>query len=109
MSVEVFGWEWLSAYLVPLLGAGQVVLIGLVAWLLQRLLARGLRRLIIGSADNPGVRGRVLEINLIYTTLEDLSGDAPGTWMQVPNSLSFQKAVRRWRNGELPTARKLEI
>lgn len=109
MSVEVFGWEWLSAYRAPLLRAGQVVLIVLLAWLLQRLLARGLGRLIIGSADKPGVRGRVLEINLFYTTLEDLSGDAPGTWVQVPNSLFFQKAVRRWRNGELPTARKLEI
>ncbi|WP_372874842.1 mechanosensitive ion channel domain-containing protein [Pseudomonas sp.] len=64
---------------------------------------------VIESADKLGVRGRVLEINLFYTTLEDLSGDAPGTWVQVPNSLFFQKAVRRWRNGELPSARKLEI
>ena len=195
MSVEVFGWEWLSAYRAPLLRAGQVLLIVLLAWLLQRVLARGLGRLggrypqlpaglllalrgglrwlvigsagllvlerlgvsaqvlwaaltgfiavaavaffaiwsvlsnmfcallifvltpfrigdcveVIESADKPGVRGRVLEINLFYTTLEDLSGDAPGTWVQVPNSLFFQKAVRRWRNGELPTARKLEI
>jgi small-conductance mechanosensitive channel len=195
LSVEVFGWEWLSAYRAPLLRAGQVLLIVLLAWLLQRLLAPGLGRLggrypqlpvglllplrgalrgliigragmlvlerlgvsaqvlwtaltgfiavaavaffaiwsvlsnrfcallifvltpfrigdcveVIESADKPGVRGRVLGINLFYTTLEDLSGDAPGTWVQVPNSLFFQKAVRRWRNGELPTARKLEI
>ncbi|MDH1264005.1 MULTISPECIES: mechanosensitive ion channel family protein [unclassified Pseudomonas] len=63
---------------------------------------------VIESADKPGVRGRVLAINLFYTTLEDLSGDAPGTWVQIPNSLFFQKAVRRWRNGEIPTARKIE-
>ena len=63
---------------------------------------------VIDSADKPGVRGRVLAINLFYTTLEDLSGDAPGTWVQIPNSLFFQKAVRRWRNGELPAARKIE-
>jgi len=64
---------------------------------------------VIDSADKPGVKGRVLAINLFYTTLEDLSGDAPGTWVQVPNSLFFQKAVRRWRNGELPTPRNHEI
>jgi len=63
---------------------------------------------VLESADKPGVRGRVLDINLFYTTLEDLTGDAPGTWIQIPNSLFFQKAVRRWRNGELPAARKIE-
>jgi len=63
---------------------------------------------VLESADKPGVRGRVLDINLFYTTLEDLTGDAPGTWIQIPNSLFFQKAVRRWRNGEMPAARKIE-
>lgn len=188
-------WPWLGTWGEPLLRAGQVLLILLLAWLLQRLLARGLGRLgarypqvpaelllplrgglrwlilgsafllvlerlgvsaqvlwtaltgfiavaavaffaiwsvlsnlfcallifalgpfrlgdcveVIDSADKPGVKGRVLAINLFYTTLEDLSGDAPGTWVQVPNSLFFQKAVRRWRNGELPTPRNHEI
>ncbi|MDQ7983511.1 mechanosensitive ion channel family protein [Pseudomonas sp. G34] len=64
---------------------------------------------VLESADKPGVRGRVLDINLFYTTLEDLTGDAPGTWIQIPNSLFFQKAVRRWRNGEMPAARKIEV
>jgi len=63
---------------------------------------------VLETADKPGVRGRVLDINLFYTTLEDLTGDAPGTWIQIPNSLFFQKAVRRWRNGEMPAARKIE-
>lgn len=63
---------------------------------------------VLETADKPGVRGRVLDINLFYTTLEDLTGDAPGTWIQIPNSLFFQKAVRRWRNGEVPTQRKIE-
>lgn len=61
---------------------------------------------VLESADKPGVRGRVLAINLFYTTLEDLTGDAPGTWVQIPNSLFFQKAVRRWRNGDIPAARR---
>jgi len=64
---------------------------------------------VLETADKPGVRGRVLDINLFYTTLEDLTGDAPGTWIQIPNSLFFQKAVRRWRNGEMPAARKIEV
>jgi small-conductance mechanosensitive channel len=63
---------------------------------------------VLESADKPGVRGRVLDINLFYTTLEDLTGDAPGTWIQIPNSLFFQKAVRRWRNGDVPEPRKIE-
>ena len=186
--------EWLLAYSGPLIRGAQVLLILLLAWLLQRLLARGLSRLamrypqlpaevlwplrdalrwlimgsafmlvlerlgvsaqvlwtaltgfvavaavaffaiwsvlsnlfcallivtltpfrigdcveVIESADKPGVKGRVLSINLFYTTLEDLSGDAPGCWVQVPNSLFFQKAVRRWRNGELPAVNKVE-
>lgn len=189
------GWEWLVLWSEPLTRAGQVLAILLAAWLLQRLLVRGLTRLgerypqlppelvlslggalrwliiggacmlvlgrlgvsaqvlwtaltgfiavaavaffaiwsvlsnmfcallifvltpfrlgdcveLIDSADKPGVRGRVLAINLFYTTLEDFSGDAPGTWVQIPNSLFFQKAVRRWRNGELPTTRNIEI
>lgn len=63
---------------------------------------------IIDTADKPGVKGRVLSINLFYTTLEDLSEEGAGTWVQVPNSLFFQKAMRRWRAGELPSVSKLE-
>lgn len=191
MNLDMINWQWITLWSEPLLRTGQVVLILLAAWLVQRLLTRGIsslgarypqlppelmiplrgavRWLIMGSAfmlvlerlgvsaqvlwtaltgfiavaavaffaiwsvlsnlfcalliftlnpfrigecvevletaDKPGVRGRVLAINLFYTTLEDLTGDAPGTWVQIPNSLFFQKAVRRWRNGELPTAR----
>lgn len=52
---------------------------------------------VIDSADKPGVKGRVLSINLFYTTLEDVSEEAAGALLQVPNSLFFQKSVRRWR------------
>ena len=192
--LELSNAEWLSAYSEPLIRAGQVLLILLLAAVLQRLLVRathrlaarypqlpaqllvplrgGLRWLIMGSAlllvlerlgvsaqvlwaaltgfvavaavaffaiwsvlsnlfcallivtlspfrigdsveiietaDKPGVKGRVLSINLFYTTLEDLSEEGAGTWVQVPNSLFFQKAVRRWRIGDVPGARKLE-
>lgn len=52
---------------------------------------------VIDSADKPGVKGRVIAINLFYTTLQDLAEDATGALLQVPNSLFFQKSVRRWR------------
>ncbi|AYF89513.1 mechanosensitive ion channel family protein [Pseudomonas sp. JS3066] len=52
---------------------------------------------VVESADKPGVKGRVIAINLFYTTLEDLSEENHGALVQVPNSLFFQKAVRRWR------------
>ncbi|MHA6494866.1 mechanosensitive ion channel domain-containing protein [Pseudomonas borbori] len=193
--MDFFTHQWLLAYSEPLIRGGQVLLIVLLAWLLQRLLARGLTRLgerypqlpvqvllplrgvlrwlimgsafmlvlerlgvsaqvlwtaltgfvavaavaffaiwsvlsnlfcallivtlgpfrigdcveVIETADKPGVRGRVLSINLFYTTLEDLSEEGLGTWVQVPNSLFFQKAVRRWRSGEFPTLRKTEV
>lgn len=191
MTITLPTLEWWLAWRTPLLTAGQVLLILLLAWLLQRLLTRGVTRLgkrypqlpaelllplrgllrwlvlgsalllvlerlgvsaqvlwgaltgfvavaaiaffaiwsvlsnmfcallifsmgpfrigdcveVLESADKPGVRGKVVAINLFYTTLEDLSGDAPGAWVQIPNSLFFQKAVRRWRNGELPPER----
>ncbi|MDH4570416.1 mechanosensitive ion channel family protein [Pseudomonas sp. BN414] len=52
---------------------------------------------VVESADKQGVKGRVIAINLFYTTLEDLSEENHGALVQVPNSLFFQKAVRRWR------------
>lgn len=52
---------------------------------------------VIDSADKPGVKGRVIAINLFYTTLQDLSEEAAGAVLQVPNSLFFQRSVRRWR------------
>lgn len=63
---------------------------------------------VLESADKPGVRGKVTAINLFYTTLEDVTGDAPGALLQIPNSLFFQKPVRRWRHGELPKPRQEE-
>ncbi|WP_107328756.1 mechanosensitive ion channel family protein [Metapseudomonas otitidis] len=52
---------------------------------------------VVESADKPGVKGRVVAINLFYTTLQDVTEGAAGAMIQVPNSLFFQKAVRRWR------------
>ncbi|MNP36544.1 Mechanosensitive ion channel [compost metagenome] len=59
---------------------------------------------VIESADKPGAKGRVVAINLLYTTLEETAENgASGALLQVPNSLFFQKAIRRWRGPNLPT------
>lgn len=62
---------------------------------------------LIDSADKPGVTGRVVAINLLYTTLEEtLEDGSPGPLLQIPNSLFFQKAVRRWRGPGFSTPTK---
>lgn len=53
---------------------------------------------LIDSGDKPGLKGRVIDINLVYTTLEDVTAQAPGALLQIPNSLFFQKSIRRWRH-----------
>lgn len=54
---------------------------------------------LLDTAEKPGAKGRVIDINMLYTTLEDASGDHPGTLLQIPNSLIFQRVVRRWKGG----------
>lgn len=54
---------------------------------------------VLDTAEKPGALGRVCDINLLYTTLEDVTATAPGTLIQIPNSLIFQRVVRRWRAG----------
>ncbi|AOS04559.1 mechanosensitive ion channel family protein [Xanthomonas oryzae pv. oryzae] len=51
---------------------------------------------LLEGGDKPGLKGRVIDINVIYTTLEE-TGDRPGSVLQVPNSLFFQRTTRRWR------------
>lgn len=55
---------------------------------------------VIEAADKPGARGRVIAINLLYTTLEEDAEAGTGALVQIPNSLFFQKVVRRWRGTE---------
>lgn len=47
---------------------------------------------LIDSADKPGVTGRVVAINLLYTTLEEtLEDGSPGPLLQVPTACSSRK------------------
>ena len=62
---------------------------------------------VLDTAEKPGALGRVCDINLLYTTLEDVTASEPGTMIQIPNSLIFQRVVRRWRMGTPVPAEKL--
>lgn len=62
---------------------------------------------VLDTAEKPGALGRVVDINLLYTTLEDATAPEPGTLLQIPNALIFQRVVRRWRAGTSVPASKL--
>ncbi|RYF84090.1 MAG: mechanosensitive ion channel family protein [Comamonadaceae bacterium] len=51
---------------------------------------------LLENGEKPGLKGRVLDINLVFTTLEESGGAPGGTTLRVPNSLFFQRALRRW-------------
>ena len=57
---------------------------------------------LVENGEKPGLRGRVIGINLIYTTLQEPSG----ALLQIPNSLFFQRTTRCWRGHtpEMPSA-----
>ena len=64
---------------------------------------------VLDTVDTGGARGRVIDINLLYTTLEDMAPGTAGTLLQIPNTLIFQRVVRRWRPGQTvqePVAKK---
>ncbi|MGE8232750.1 MAG: mechanosensitive ion channel domain-containing protein [Stenotrophomonas sp.] len=55
---------------------------------------------LLENGEKPGLKGVVTDINLIYTTLHEVGGPVDGTLMQIPNSLFFQRGLRRWRGGD---------
>ena len=52
---------------------------------------------ILENGEKAGLKGRVIDINLIYTTLEESGNEREGTLLKVPNSLLFQRVLRQWR------------
>jgi small-conductance mechanosensitive channel len=62
---------------------------------------------ILEDGEKAGLRGQVIDINVVYTTLRDTTERSqPGAVLQIPNSLFFQRAVRRWRGS---TASQIQI
>ena len=57
---------------------------------------------LLENGEKPGLRGRVIDINLIYTTLQEVHHQHGDTRLQIPNSLFFQRTLRRWPNGVVP-------
>lgn len=53
---------------------------------------------LLEGGDKPGLRGQVIDINLVYTTLKEWTPEgATGSVLQIPNNLFFQRTLRRWR------------
>ena len=52
---------------------------------------------VLDTAEKVGAIGRVVDINLLYTTLEDHTAPQGTAWLQIPNSLIFQRVVRRYQ------------
>lgn len=59
---------------------------------------------VLDTADKVGAIGRVVDINLLYTTLEDRASPQGRAWLQIPNSLIFQRVVRRFHAVPSPPA-----
>ena len=60
---------------------------------------------VLENGEKPGLKGRVTDINLIYTTMQEIGGPDEGTLMQIPNSLFFQRGLRRWPGGHADEGR----
>lgn len=52
---------------------------------------------LLENGEKPGLKGKVIDINVIYTTLQESNEHGEDTVLQVPNSLFFQRSTRRWR------------
>ena len=57
---------------------------------------------LLENGEKPGLKGRVVDINLIYTTLQEVNEQQSDTRLQIPNSLFFQRTLRRWPSGVVP-------
>ena len=53
---------------------------------------------VLENGEKPGLKGRVIDVNLIYTTLQEVGENHEGTVLQLPNNLFFQRTIRRWRD-----------
>ena len=59
---------------------------------------------LLENGEKPGLRGQVVDINLIYVTLLERHPGGHESQLRVPNSQFFQRAVRRWSGEPAPVA-----
>lgn len=53
---------------------------------------------VLDTAEAIGAKGRVVDINVLYTTLQEVHVGHENRYLQIPNSLFFQRVVRRWNH-----------
>lgn len=52
---------------------------------------------LLEGGDRPGLRGQVVDMNLIYVTLLETHPGGGESVLRIPNSLFFQRSTRRWK------------
>ena len=52
---------------------------------------------LLESSDKPGLRGQVIDMNLIHVILRETHPGGGESVLRIPNSLFFQRATRRWK------------
>ena len=52
---------------------------------------------LLESSDKPGLRGQVIDMNLIHVILQERHPGGGESVLRIPNSLFFQRATRRWK------------
>jgi len=61
---------------------------------------------VLENGDKPGLKGQVTDINFIFSTLRERHEDGTDTVLQIPNSLFFQRILRRWQGNSTPYSNK---
>jgi len=51
---------------------------------------------LLEGGDKPGLKGQVVNMNLIYITLKEHHATGELSMLKIPNSLFFQRITRRW-------------
>lgn len=53
---------------------------------------------IIEATGGTGLRGKVVNLNILYTSLQETADDGPRNGVtHVPNNIFFQKTIRQWQ------------
>ncbi len=53
---------------------------------------------LLEGGDRQGLRGQVVDMNLIYVTLQETHAEGGDSVLRIPNSLFFQRSTRRWKS-----------
>jgi small-conductance mechanosensitive channel len=59
---------------------------------------------LLENGEKPGLKGKVIDVNMVYTTLQETREGQPPSVLQIPNNLFFQRTLRRWPAGTLREA-----